>query len=81
MSASSITIKYKKDTAENYYHRKSNYNNKENSNKRKYFLLCANCFWMASTFLVNSIDIPPTYYKKCPKCNHSLDKFPIPNIY
>jgi hypothetical protein len=80
MSSSSITIRYKKDVAENY-HRNLKYNNKKNTTKRKYFLFCADCFWMASTLLINLSDNNPSYFKKCPKCNNLLDKFPIPNHY
>jgi hypothetical protein len=81
MSSSSITIRYKKDAIENQHLRNSNYSNRKNTIKRKYFLLCADCFWMASTLLVNSLDIHSDHIRKCPKCNSSIDKFPIPNIY
>jgi len=81
MSSSPITIKYKKNISENHRHRNFNYNNKKNTIKRKYFLLCADCFWMASTFLINLSDHHLNYFKKCPKCKNLLDKFPIPNPY
>ena len=80
MSSSSITIRYKEEIAENH-HQNLKYNNKKNKIKRKYFLLCANCFWMASTLLINSQDKYSMYFKECPKCNNILDKFTIPNLY
>ncbi len=80
MSTSSITIRHKKEITENHY-RNFNHNNKKNIIKRKYFLLCSECFWMASTLTINLTDRYPIFFKECPKCNNILDKFPIPNLY
>ncbi len=48
--------------------------------QKKYFLLCEDCFWMAST-LSNLLDYPLTHYKKCPICKNKVDRFQIPNLY
>ncbi len=46
--------------------------------QKKYFLLCENCFWMAST-LCHPSDYPVICYKKCPVCKNNVDTYPIPN--
>lgn len=48
------------------------------SKQKKYFLLCGNCYWMASTLpcLPNTHTI---HSNKCPKCDVRLDKFLIRN--
>ena len=48
--------------------------------KKKYFLLCEDCFWMAST-LRHTLDYPLNRYRKCPICKNRVDIFPIPNLY
>ena len=48
-----------------------------NLNQKKYFLLCKNCFWMASTIPVLK-DISMIQYKKCPVCiNKEVNRFLI----
>lgn len=73
----SSTILYEKDIVKNnqnliYY--------KSASIQKKYFLLCGDCYWMAST-LPHPIEHPLVRYKKCPICKHKLDRFQIPNLY
>ena len=48
--------------------------------RKKYFLLCGNCFWMSST-LPHILDYPLVYFKNCPSCLHKVDVFPIPKEY
>jgi hypothetical protein len=48
--------------------------------KKKYFLLCGDCFWMSST-LAHSSDEQLTKYKKCPLCESKIDRLSIPNSY
>jgi hypothetical protein len=48
--------------------------------QKKYFLLCGDCFWMAST-LPHPTEHPLVRYKKCPICKNKLDRFQIPNLY
>ncbi len=48
--------------------------------QKKYFLLCEDCFWMAST-LRHTLDYPLNRYRKCPICKNRVDIFPIPNLY
>jgi hypothetical protein len=48
--------------------------------RKKYFLLCKNCFWMSST-LPHILDYPLVYLKNCPSCLHKVDVFPIPKEY
>ncbi len=53
---------------------------KLNSVKKKYFLLCEDCFWMASTLR------HPSYYsliryKICPICKNNVDTYPIPDLF
>ena len=48
--------------------------------QKKYFLLCEDCFWMAST-LPHPLDYPLLRYKKCPICKNNIGTFPIPNLY
>lgn len=45
---------------------------------RKYFLICKDCFWMAST-LPMLLDKHLPYCKKCPICENGIEKFAIPN--
>jgi hypothetical protein len=47
--------------------------------QKKYFLLCEDCFWMAST-LRHTLDYSLNRYRKCPICKkNKVDIFPIPN--
>jgi hypothetical protein len=71
------TILYKKDI-EKYNQNLKYY--KFISMQKKYFLLCGDCYWMAST-LPHSIEHPLIRYKKCPICKNKLDRFLIPNLY
>jgi rubrerythrin len=48
--------------------------------QKKYFLICGECFWMAST-LPRSLNYPMIRYKKCPICKNKVDNFQIPNLY
>jgi hypothetical protein len=48
--------------------------------QKKYFLLCENCFWMASA-LRYTLNYPSNSYKRCPICKNKVDIFPIPNLY
>ena len=48
--------------------------------QKKYFLICEDCFWMAST-LPRSLDFRLIRYKKCPICKNRVDNFQIPNLY
>jgi hypothetical protein len=71
------TILYKKEIEKNnqtvkYY--------KFISLQKKYFLLCSDCYWMAST-LPHPIEHPLVRYKKCPVCKNKLDRFQIPKLY
>jgi hypothetical protein len=70
-------ILYKKDIEQNnqnyiYY--------KFISLQKKYFLLCGDCYWMAST-LLHPIEHALIRYKKCPICKNKLDRFLIPKMY
>jgi hypothetical protein len=73
----SITILYKKEIEQNnhilkYY--------KFISLQKKYFLLCGDCYWMAST-LPHPLEHALVRYKKCPICKNKLDRFQIPILY
>lgn len=47
----------------------------------KYFLLCCNCYWMAST-LCPSLEEPLVDYKNCPICNNEIvTRFSIPELF
>jgi rRNA maturation endonuclease Nob1 len=46
--------------------------------QQKYFLICENCFWMASTLYPLS-NMPKIKFKECPICKSKLDRFSIPN--
>jgi hypothetical protein len=46
--------------------------------QKKYFLLCGNCFWMAST-LPHLLDEYLFCYRKCLICKNELDRFLICN--
>jgi hypothetical protein len=48
--------------------------------QKKYFLLCEDCFWMAST-LRHPSDYPVIRLKKCPICKSRVDTYPIPHLY
>jgi hypothetical protein len=48
--------------------------------QKKYFFLCCNCYWMAST-LHNSLEDPLVYYKNCPICNNETTSLSIPKIF
>jgi hypothetical protein len=71
------TILYKKDIVKN---NQNLINYKFISFQKKYFLLCGDCFWMAST-LPHQIENPLVRYKICPICKNKLDRFQIPNLY
>ena len=45
---------------------------------KKYFLICEDCFWMASTIPYTS-EYPLFSYRKCPICKNKVDRFQIPN--
>ncbi len=66
------TIYYNKDVEK--HNRKFKYNTLS-SIQKKYFLLCGDCFWMAST-LPNPLDYPLIRYKKCPNCKNKVDIYP-----
>ena len=71
------TVLYKKDIEKNNQNLKYY---KFISLQKKYFLLCGDCFWMAST-LPHPIEHPLVRYKKCPICKNKLDRFQIPILY
>ena len=71
------TILYKKDIEE---HGLKLLNCKFVPIQKQYFLLCEDCFWMAST-LPNSFDYPLGHYKKCPICKNKVDRFQISNFH
>ena len=71
------TILYKKDIENNNQYLKYY---KIISLQKKYFLLCGDCYWMAST-LPHPIEHPLIRYKKCPICKNKLDRFQIPKLY
>jgi hypothetical protein len=71
------TILYKKDIEKNNEYLKYY---KFISLQKKYFLLCGDCYWMAST-LPHPIEHPLVRYKKCPVCKNKLDRFQIPKLY
>jgi rubrerythrin len=54
--------------------------NKLSPIQKKYFLLCEDCFWMAST-LRHTFDYPLNRYRKCPICKNKVEIFPIPKSY
>ena len=68
-------IIYKKSIEE--IHKKIKYN-KVFPKHNKYFLLCRDCFWMAST-LPHLSNTHTRYFDRCPKCEDRLDKFLICN--
>jgi hypothetical protein len=47
-----------------------------NFNQKRYFLMCENCFWMAST-LPSVKDISRLRHKKCPVCVNNVNRFLI----
>jgi hypothetical protein len=49
---------------------------KPNLEQKRHFLLCKNCYWMASTLPTLS-DFRLTKYNKCPNCIGNIDKFLI----
>lgn len=70
---SSTNISYKK-YVEKYF--KNDKYNVLNFNQKKYFLICENCFWMAST--IPSIkDISRLWHTKCPLCINKVYRFLI----
>ena len=71
------TILYKKDIEK--HNQKLKYN-RLSPIQKKYFLLCENCFWMASIFRY-TLNYPLNSYKRCPICKNKVDIFPIPNLY
>lgn len=73
----SYTIFYDKDVEK--YKQKLKYY-KLTSIQKKYFLICEDCFWMAST-LPHPLDYPLLRYKKCPICKNNVDNFTIPKLY
>jgi hypothetical protein len=46
--------------------------------QQRYFLICKNCYWMATTLPTFS-DILQIRYKKCPLCVTDTDRFLICN--
>ncbi len=68
----SITTIYYKKHLEKYV----KYNNILKLNQKKYFLLCENCFWMASTISTLK-DIRLIRYKKSPVCISKVNRFLI----
>jgi len=51
-------------------------NNIPNLKQKGHFLICQNCFWMASELPTLS-DICLKTYKKCPLCVYNIDRFLI----
>ena len=70
----SSTTFYYRDSVEGYF-KKHTYNIIDFGQKR-YFLLCKNCFWMATTMPAFS-NIRKIKYKKCPLCVNDTDRFLI----
>ena len=70
---SSTTIYYKKHIEK--YFKNDKYNILQ-LNQKKYFLLCENCFWMASTIPSKKV-IHPIRYKKWPVCVNKVNRFLI----
>ena len=56
------------------------YNNRLYFRKLRYFLICQNCFWMASALSVLPYE-HDAYLKKCPVCNDRINMFLIDNRY
>ncbi len=56
------------------------YSNRLYFRKLRYFLICPNCFWMAST-LSGSPYKHNTHLKQCPVCNDRIYMFLIDNRY
>jgi hypothetical protein len=44
--------------------------------QQRYFLICKNCYWMATTLPTFS-NIHKIQYKKCPLCVTDIDRFLI----
>lgn len=70
---SSTTFSYR-NSIEGYF-KKYTYNI-FNLKQQRYFLLCNNCFWMATTIPTFS-SIQKIKYKKCPLCANDTDRFLI----
>jgi hypothetical protein len=66
------SIDYKK-YIEKYY-KNDKYN--QLNFRQKYFLICENCFWMASTIPAIN-DISRIRHKKCPICVSKVNRFLI----
>ena len=45
--------------------------------QKRHFLICQNCFWMASAALPDLSDVGSITYKKCPICVCNIDRFLI----
>ena len=70
------TVFYDKEVEE--YYKNIKYS-RCSSFRKKYFVICDNCFWMAST-LSHPLEFPLKRYKKCPLCKN-IDQFQIPNLF
>ncbi len=68
------TIDYKK-YVERYF-KNDKYYNTLSFNQKRYFLICENCFWMAST-IPSVKDIFRLRHKKCPVCVNNVNRFLI----
>jgi hypothetical protein len=68
------TIDYKK-YVERYF-KNDKYHNTFNFNQKRFFLICENCFWMAST-IPSVRDIDRLQHKKCPVCINNVNRFLI----
>ena len=70
-----ISLDYKKYVEK--YSKKDKYDF-FNFNHKKYFLICENCYWMASTipYIKN---ISRLRHKKCPVCESRINRFLICN--
>jgi hypothetical protein len=60
--------------SQNLKYAKFSYSSKD----KKYFLICEDCFWMAST-IQHPSEYPLISYRKCPICKNKVDRFQIPN--
>lgn len=50
------------------------------SSQKKNFILCCDCYWMAST-LSQSLEETMVDYKNCPVCKNETARFPIPESF
>ena len=70
----SFTSLYYKKNVEKYF--KNDGYGIFNFNQKKYFLICENCFWMASTMPIIK-DIDRLRHKRCPVCEDKINRFLI----